>query len=1426
MNTLTKSLLTLALAVLAWQNNIFGQTVIYGPEFYDTICSGETYTEHGFDYTPPSIGDFETHLTLPAAGGGDSIVTLHLHVDRTYTKTRRRSICQGGSFNDYGFVIDNPPVGTDTFTNVMTSAAGCDSTIILILTVTPNYNYTIEDYICHGESYDNYNFHYDTPEVGIYEDSVFLSSWFDCDSIVHLKLHVSNNEDTTFYDTICSLSGYHEHGFDINTINPGGHSLSMHYNTTMGCDSIVFLNLFVKSSYNYDIYDTICFGDEYNNYNFHHANLPAGNHTDSIQASTTNGCDSIVRLHINVLNSYYNIFTDTIGLGTVYNQHGFFVYDSVPGWHYDSLEYTTVEGCDSINKLELFIAPTYYIGWFDTLCYGEDYHGHGFDILQPGLGMNVITHNYQTVLGFDSIIKLNLFVNPTYDINIYDTICFGNDYDTLGFYFHLPPPGDHEDSLFLLTQEDCDSLVWLYLKVLDASDTITIIDSVGAGSGYQIGGYTLIHTSPGQYHDTLVFAAASGCDSIVYVDLYVAPQYNNTSHYDTICYGEDYHYYDEEHGLHFDTIQPNPGMCSIIHNFHTTLGYDSIFMVRLYVADTYNYDIVDTICQSEGYHEYGYDISNPAPGDIHESYSGVSIYGCDSIRSLRLHVYPSYIKEYTESICYGENYNAHGFELGILNPGSYTRSHQYTNIHGCDSTIKLNLTVNPSYLYESDSSLCENDNLITHYQQFGYDELIVVDENHIILKDINDTEDGCDSIKVVNITTRPVVTNTIKDTICNGVPYDDHGFHIDDPMAGLNFDTIYATSAEDCDSIALLELYVMPMYDDIYFNAEICQNEVYDEHGFHLENLNAGQHFDTLWLHTAFGCDSVIMLDLYVHPTYDFHFTDTVCFGNGYHEHGFDIDDIDLMPGLNYDTLFRSTTFGCDSTYSLELFVAPVYNINLNENICVGESYHNYNFDTVNPPAGTHVMLQNLTTALGCDSIVTLNLHVGDLYEVSISDSICQGENYNSNGFNIVNPAVGITFDTMYLSSSVGCDSTVMLDLTVSPTYITELRDTICHGEDYHEYGFDVIAPPVGINTLLQENSTTAGCDSSVRMYLYVSPTHDIELYDSICFGESYDSLGFSFANPETGDHNMRLDLSTGLGCDSVVTMHLYVGEIFNTTYRDTICLGEDYYKYNFKIIQPELGSSFHTQSLSTVYGCDSIVNLKLQVANTYFIDVLDSICEGEEYIGYGLFTEELDPGYHDLESRLKTVQGCDSIFYVNLKVINRYETPQIHGDEFVFVSTDMVTGKHKYYVDAIPGCNHYEWSLDNHDWIFMPEHDTCRIIVTTKANAILKVRAANYCSDVEQALMIRADYFDVNELGDISMNIYPNPCRFNVNIESKNIKAVNIISATGITVRKEEFNMEDKVTIDLTNLPSSLYMLEVITSEGRGLKRITVNNN
>lgn len=517
----------------------------------------------------------------------------------------------------------------------------------------------------------------------------------------------------------------------------------------------------------------------------------------------------------------------------------------------------------------------------------------------------------------------------------------------------------------------------------------------------------------------------------------------------------------------------------------------------------------------------------------------------------------------------------------------------------------------------------------------------------------------------------------------------------------------------------------------------------------------------------------------------------------------------------------------CEDIIVRSITISTEDNTTINASICLGEDYHGFGFDTIGPATGTHILEQSLTTAAGCDSLVTLNLTVNEFFDINIEDTTCYGDGYHQHGFDIYDLEQGLNYSTLYLQSDAGCDSTVTLELYVAPNNETDLFDTICYGNDYHGHNFDIISPEPGLNIMQQQLTTTMGCDSTVTLELYVIQHYDTRLFDTICHGDDYHGYNFDTINPATGLNVMQQQLATASGCDSIVTMSLYVGERYDLSINDTICQGDNYNEYNFHIGGQNPGTQSAVQSLSSAHGCDSTVRLDLFVAPTYLSYVFDSVCEGETYTGYGLDTSNFEPGMHDITSVLKTPYGCDSVFDLRLKVFNKLVFPAgIQGMDYVLVATDINTGIYNYHIDPIPGCDEYRWAIKGSRWAITPDGNECRILVTSPGTATLSVSVNNECGDVTQSLDIKAGYYDIPEDESLDVNIYPNPCQDEITVEGDKIEEINVISTTGIVVRKKKYDMEDKVVVELDGLPNSVYIVETTTANGRSLKRITVTNN
>ena len=200
-----------------------------------------------------------------------------------------------------------------------------------------------------------------------------------------------------------------------------------------------------------------------------------------------------------------------------------------------------------------------------------------------------------------------------------------------------------------------------------------------------------------------------------------------------------------------------------------------------------------------------------------------------------------------------------------------------------------------------------------------------------------------------------------------------------------------------------------------------------------------------------------------------------------------------------------------------------------------------------------------------------------------IDTSICKGQTYTSNGFN--NNLTGLY--SQNLNTINGCDSLIILNLFVNPTYNDTIFAEICPGETYSQFGFNKSA--TGFYT--QSLQTFKGCDSIINLSLIVNPIYNDTIIAEICTNETYTLNGFNESNAGFYTRNLQ----TIKGCDSIVNLSLFVNPIYIDTIFAEICQGETYSQYGFNVNS----SGLHTQSLQAINGCDSVVNLSLDVNPT-----------------------------------------------------------------------------------------------------------------------------------------------------------------------------------------------------------------------------------
>jgi gliding motility-associated-like protein len=128
-----------------------------------------------------------------------------------------------------------------------------------------------------------------------------------------------------------------------------------------------------------------------------------------------------------------------------------------------------------------------------------------------------------------------------------------------------------------------------------------------------------------------------------------------------------------------------------------------------------------------------------------------------------------------------------------------------------------------------------------------------------------------------------------------------------------------------------------------------------------------------------------------------------------------------------------SNALGCDSLVQLNLSIQNTISQNINLTVCPENYPLNYNGLNITGP-GTYT--QTLTNASGCDSLINLNVVTGEIYAFSEIDKICETDlPYQFHGQNITEAG----FHSVSFLTQAGCDSVFLLELVVFPSPIVDI---------------------------------------------------------------------------------------------------------------------------------------------------------------------------------------------------------------------------------------------------------------------------------------------------------------------------------------------------------------------------------------------------
>ena len=1040
-------------------------------EIYDTVCDSKTW--NGTTYT--SSGNYTR--VFQTSHGCDSIVILHLTVNHSIATGWHNTVCDSLRWNDELYTTSG------TYTQHFQTIHGCDSTVTLNLTVNPSTHTEWSQTVCDSLRWNNILYTASGDHIQRFRTS------HDCDSIVTLHLTVNHSAHTEWRRTVCDSLRWNDSLYTTS----GDHI--QHFQTSLGCDSVVTLHLTVNHSTQTEWDHTVCDSLRWNGILY----TTSGDHVQHL--FTAHGCDSIVTLHLTVNHSASSEWSQTVCDSLRWNG----ILYTTSGDKTQLLR--TSHGCDSIVTLHLTVNHSAHTEWSRSVCDSLRWNG----VLYTSSGDHI--QHFQTSLGCDSAVTLHLTVNHSVQTEWSHTVC-----DSLRWNGVLyTTTGDHVQHLF--TTHGCDSTVTLHLTVNHSAASEwsqTVCDSLRWNG--------VLYTTSGNHIQHL--QTATNCDSVVTLHLTV----NHSAHTEwsrTVC----------------DSLRWNDSLYTTsgdhIQHFQTALGCDSAVTLHL----TVNHSVVLTHslteCDSLRWNDSLYTTSG-----IYTQHFQTS-HGCDSTVTINLTVHHSVASTISYTVCDSLRWN------DSLYTTSGTHTQYFQTSHGCDSVVTLNLTVNISPSSTLYDTIVENalpyDTLGLHFTGSGVQSATIPAVNGcdsivtVILEVLPNTYLSYDT--AVCAAALPLSwgghlftsADVRRDTLDNPngtncyVSYTLAQYA--QPSLAFTGTTHPGCYGESTGSLTATVTGGTSPYSYQWQNASLTGSPLTSSPS--AGNLPAGTY--RLQVTDAHNCtvtDSISLHYLYEEMTPGQISADQeVCEGNlaapllgsvagggqnSYYQWQYSTNGSTFVPvsGTNntqnlvldtvthwrmYRRAWISTLCGTQYSNTVTVQSLPTPRDTIHAAVCQDHAFdslafHVNAFDTHLP--GTIVRINRAQTIYQCDSIVTLILSILPTAYDTLREEVCQGETYEAYGFQIPSDSNATPGTFIYqrqlVQTDCGCDSTVVLRLTVNPSYHIEIQDHICEGDGYNQHGFRLLpGETIGTDHLQrqQELHTQFGCDSIITLELNITDT-------------------------------------------------------------------------------------------------------------------------------------------------------------------------------------------------------------------------------------------------------------------------------------------------------------------------------------------------
>jgi gliding motility-associated-like protein len=248
--------------------------------------------------------------------------------------------------------------------------------------------------------------------------------------------------------------------------------------------------------------------------------------------------------------------------------------------------------------------------------------------------------------------------------------------------------------------------------------------------------------------------------------------------------------------------------------------------------------------------------------------------------------------------------------------------------------------------------------------------------------------------------------------------------------------------------------------------------------------------------------------------------------------------------------------------------------------------------------------------------------------------------------------------------------------LVISLKKRTDISNSICAGGNYiFPSGTRVVggvanATYLDTSVLASSERDERGnyCDSVIYTVLKVNDVIKTSIYKKTCTGSPY-ILPDGRVISNAGSYQFTFNLKSPAGCDSTLDLRLDIDTIYSSAIDAVICKNQQYVLPDGKIVT---AAGTYSTVLTSVSGCDSVVTTNLKTSDGTYYDVYAP--------------NAFSPNGDRVNDIYKIHIGDPSLFGY-LKIFNRW-------GQVVFFSTDYLKGWDGTYNQQLPQTGSYIYVL------------------------------------------------------------------------------------------------------------------------------------